>query len=148
MAPYPFHSWRLDFIGPINPPFERCTWILVAIELFTKWVEAVAMKRATSSLVANFLRDNIICHFRVPRKIISDNGTLFLNKDVRCVTEWYSISHTTLIAYYPKGNGQAKASNKRLLKILEKMTMENGKGWKKELPNALWAYRTAKSQAI
>ncbi|XP_030964332.1 uncharacterized protein LOC115985531 [Quercus lobata] len=27
------------------------------------------------------------------------------------------------------------------------MTKENGKGWKKELPIALWAHRTAKSQA-
>jgi len=36
MAPYPFHNWKLDFIGPINPPFEGCIWILVATELFTK----------------------------------------------------------------------------------------------------------------
>ena len=49
--------------------------------------------------------------------------------------------------YYPKGNGQAKASNKRLIKILGKMTKENGKGWKEELPTALWAHRIAKSQA-
>ena len=46
-----------------------------------------------------------------------------------------------------KHEGQVKASNKRLLKILGKMNKENGKGWKKELPTALWAHRTAKSQA-
>ncbi|XP_030964208.1 uncharacterized protein LOC115985407 [Quercus lobata] len=46
------------------------------------------------------------------------------------------------------GNDQAEASNKRLLKILGKMTKEYGKGWKEELPTALWAHRTAKSQAI
>ena len=66
VALYPFHNWGLDFIGPINPSFEGCTWILVAIGLFTKWVEAVAMKKATGSSVANFLRENIIYHFRVP----------------------------------------------------------------------------------
>jgi len=49
--------------------------------------------------------------------------------------------------YYPKGNGQAEASNKRLLKILGKMTKENGKGWREELPTALWAYKIAKLQA-
>ena len=70
VAPYPFHSWGLDFIGPINPPSERCTWILVATELFTKWVEAVVMKKATGSSVANFLKENIVCHFGVPSKII------------------------------------------------------------------------------
>ena len=60
------------------------------------------------------------------------------------MTKWYSISYTTLTPYYPKGNSQAKASNKRLLKIL--VTKENGKGWKEELPTALWAHRIAKSQ--
>ena len=69
MAPYPFHNWKLDFIGPINPPFEGCIWILVATELFTKWVEAVAMKKVMGSSVANFLRENIVCHFGVPNRV-------------------------------------------------------------------------------
>ena len=86
MAPFPFHTWGLDFIGLINLPFEGRTWILVAIELFTKWVEVVAMKKAMGSLVANFLRESIICHFGVPSRLISDNGTPFLNKDVCCLT--------------------------------------------------------------
>ena len=62
-------------------------------ELFTKWVEAVALKKAIGGSMANFLRENIICHFGVPNKIISDNGTPFVNKDVCRLTEWYSISH-------------------------------------------------------
>ena len=123
VALYPFHSWRLDFIGHINPSSKGCRWILVATELFTKWVEAMAMKKAIGSSVANFLRENIICHFGVTSKIISDNGTTFLNKDVRCLTKWYSISHMTLTPYYPN--------------ILGKMTKENGKEWKEELPTSL-----------
>ena len=47
----------------------------------------MAMKKATSSSVANFLKENIICHFEVPNKIIFNNGTTFLNKDVRYLTE-------------------------------------------------------------
>ena len=89
VAPYPFHSLGLDFIGSINPPSEGCTWILVATKLFTEWVEVMAMKKAIGSLVANFLRENIICHFGVSSKIIFDNGTPFLYKNVRRLTEWY-----------------------------------------------------------
>ena len=95
-------------------------------------MEAVAMKKATDSLVANFLRKNIIWGFGVPSKIISKNGRPFLNKDVCHLIEWYSISHLTSIPYYPKANGQAEPSNKRLLKIFGKMTKENGKGWRKK----------------
>ena len=120
---------------------------MVATELFTKQVKAVAMKKVTSSLVANFLKKNNMS-FGVPSRFISNNGTSFLNKDVRHLTEWYSIAHTTSTPYYPKENGQAKASNKRLLKILGKITKENEKGWRKELPTTLRAHRTTKSQAI
>ena len=86
--------------------------------------------------------------FWVPNRIISDNGTPFLNKDAHRLIDWYSISHTTSTPYYPKENGHAEASNKRFPKILGKMTKENGKGWKEELPTALWAHRIAKSRAI
>ena len=120
---------------------------MIATKLFTKWVEIVFTKKATGSLVANFLRANIICCFGIPNRIICDNDIPFLNKDLHRLTEWYSITHTTLTPYYPKGNGQIEAFNKRLLKILGKMTKKNGKGWKEELPIALWAHRIAKSQA-
>ena len=103
------------------------------------------MKKAIGSSMANFLRKNIICHFGVPNKIIFENGTPFLNKDVCHLIEWYLISQTISTPYYPKGNGQVEASNKRLLKILGKMTKENGKGWKEELPIVLWVHKTTKS---
>ena len=53
----------------------------------------------------------------------------------------------TSTPYYPKGNSQAEVSNKSLLKILGKMAKENEKGWREELPTALWAHGIAKSQA-
>lgn len=102
---------------------------MLATDLFTKWVKAVAIKKTIGISMANFLRENIICCFGVPSRFLSDNGTPFLNKDMRHLIEWYSIAHTTSTPYYPKGNDQVEASNKRFLKILGKMTKKNGKGW-------------------
>ena len=95
---------------------------MVTTELFTKWVETVAMKKVMGYLVANFLMENIICHFGVPSRFISDNDTPFLNKDVCRLIKWYFKTHMTSMPYYPKGNGQVEAFNKRLVKILVKMT--------------------------
>ena len=33
---WPFHTWRLDLIEPINPPSNGHIWILAATEHFTK----------------------------------------------------------------------------------------------------------------
>uniref|UniRef100_A0A2N9FGV7 Integrase catalytic domain-containing protein n=1 Tax=Fagus sylvatica TaxID=28930 RepID=A0A2N9FGV7_FAGSY len=92
-TPWPFHTWGLDLIGPINPPSGGYIWILAATEYFTKWVEAIPLRKATGAAVANFIREHIITRFGIPHKIISDNGTPFVNKDVREVLEHYRIKH-------------------------------------------------------
>ncbi|GLU03936.1 hypothetical protein SLE2022_211060 [Rubroshorea leprosula] len=47
-TPWLFHTWDLDLIGPIHHSSEGYIWILVAIEYFTKWVEAVPFRKATA----------------------------------------------------------------------------------------------------
>jgi ribonuclease HI len=140
-TPWPFHTWGLDLIGPINPPSGGYIWILAATEYFTKWVEAIPLRKATGAAVANFIREHIITRFGIPHKVISDNGTPFVNKDVREVLEHYRIKHRRSTPYYPQGNGQAEATNRMLLRILSKMVFYYGKGWNSHLADVLWAYR-------
>ena len=82
MTPWPFHTWGLDLIGLINPASKGHIQILVVIEYFTKWVEAVPLKKATGLVVAKFIQEHIICRFGIPHKIVTDNGTHFVKKDV------------------------------------------------------------------
>ena len=140
-TPWPFHTSGLDLIGPINLPSGGYIWILAATEYFTKWVEAIPLRKATEAAVANFIREHIITRFGIPHKIISDNGTPFVNKDVREVLEHYRIKHRRSTLYYPQGNGQVKATNRILLCILSKMVFDHGKGWSSHLADVLWAYR-------
>ena len=46
-TPWPFHTWGLDLIGPINPVSNGHKWILVATKHFTKWVEVIPLKKVT-----------------------------------------------------------------------------------------------------
>ena len=50
-------------------------FILVAIDYFTKWVEAASFATVTKNIVAQFIRHNLIYQYGVPEKIIMDNGT-------------------------------------------------------------------------
>ena len=109
-------------MGPVNPPSHGYIWILVATEYFTKWAEAVPLRKAIGEAVANFIKENIIVRFGVLHRIISDNGTLFVNSDVRKMLEFYQVKHHRSSPYYPQGNRQADATNKILIKILSKMS--------------------------
>ena len=59
-TPWPFYTWGLDLIGPINPPSNGHIWILAATEHFTKWVEAIPLKKAIRATVSNFIWEHII----------------------------------------------------------------------------------------
>jgi hypothetical protein len=139
---WPFHTWGLDLISPIGPASGGHIWILMATEYFTKWVEAIPLRKATGAVVANFIQEHIITHFGIPYKLISDNSTPFVNKDVREVLEHYQIKHRRSTPYYPQGNGQAEATNRMLLQILSKMVFDYCSNWSSHLADVLWAYRS------
>ena len=68
-------------IGAIEPRAsnEHC-FILVAIDYFTKWVEAASYSSVTRSVVVRFIKKEIIFRYGFPWKIITDNATNLNNK--------------------------------------------------------------------
>ncbi|XP_059658400.1 uncharacterized protein LOC132304683 [Cornus florida] len=50
----------------------------------------------------------------------------------------------TSTPYYAQGNGQAEASNKVIILIIEKMIKDKPRRWHETLSEALWAYRNSK----
>lgn len=145
-TPWPFHTWAMDLVGPI-PKSNNNRWILAATKYFTEWVEAALLTQATGEKVREFILQNIIHRFGVPMRILTDNGTPFVHKMVKRLTEKYLIDHVKSTPYYPQGNGQAEVTNKTLISILSKMVTEKGSKWSEKLPKALWAYRTSERSA-
>lgn len=43
--------------------------------------------------MANFIKENIIARFRIHHRIISNNGTPFVNREVRRMLEQYQVKH-------------------------------------------------------
>ena len=95
------------------------------------------MKKAIRAVVANFVRGHIITRFGIPKRLISDNGTPFINIDVKGLTEAYCIKHGRSTPYYSQGNGQAETTNRVMLKSLKKMKHEYGGKWSNHLVDVL-----------
>jgi hypothetical protein len=145
----PFQQWGLYFIGEINPHSSaQHKWILTATDYFTKWVEAILTKRATDSVVIEFLEDNILSRFGCPRKIVTDNAQVFKSMAMISFCQNYNIilGHST--AYYPQGNGLVELANKILINIIKKVLDERKKSWHVHLKYALWANRIGTKKSI
>lgn len=67
----------MNIVGPLLKARGNYAFTLVAVEYFTKWIEAKLVQRITSNIVQKFFWQNIVCRFRVPSELIVDNGTQF-----------------------------------------------------------------------
>jgi hypothetical protein len=56
VKPWPFKGWWIDLIGQIFPSSSKGhKFVLVATDNFSKWVEAVPLKAASSTNVIEFI---------------------------------------------------------------------------------------------
>jgi transposase InsO family protein len=124
--------------------------MLVAVDKFTKWVEAAPITTQDSTAAINLIK-SIVFHFGVPHSIITDNGTNFTSKEFKSYCESMGIKLKFASIAHPKTNGQVEKGNglicngikKRLLAPLEK----SKHAWVVELPSVLWSLRTTPNVA-
>ena len=137
-SPWPFAMWGIDTIGEIRPiAFNRHRFILVAIDYFTKWVEVASFATVTKNVVARFIKHNLVCHYGVPEKIITNNGTNLNNMMITEFCRKFKIQHHNSSPYRPKMNEAVEAANKNIKKIVKKMTV-TFKDWHEMLPFSLY----------
>jgi hypothetical protein len=137
-----FDVWGIDFMGPFPSSYSKM-YILVAVDYVSKWVEAIATQTNDAQVVVSFLKRNIFSRFGVPRALISDEGTHFLNRKMEALLRKYNVHHRIATPYHPQTSGQVEVSNRQIKQILEKTVNSSRKDWSMKLDDALWAYRTA-----
>ena len=74
-----FDVWGINFMGLFPSSFEN-EYILLPVDYVSKWVEAIPTGTNVANVVVKFLRENIFARFGIPRAIISDQGTCFINR--------------------------------------------------------------------
>nr|GEV16087.1 reverse transcriptase domain-containing protein [Tanacetum cinerariifolium] len=136
-----FDVWGIDFIGSF-PSSRGNRYILVAVDYFSKWVEAKALPTNYARVVVKFLK-SLFARFKTPRAVISDRGTHFCNDKFAKVMSKYGVTHRLSTAYHSQTSGQVEVSNRGLKHILERTVGEKRASWSEKLDDALWAFRTA-----
>ncbi|KAK3026665.1 hypothetical protein RJ639_040692 [Escallonia herrerae] len=116
VAYWPFEAWGLDVVGPLP--------------------------KSSGGRVANFIKNNLIFQYGVPRYIITDNGRPFYNTLVDQLCTKIDFKQHNSSMYKAPANGLTKAFNKTLCNLLKKVVAKSKKDWHEKIGEALWVYRT------
>jgi hypothetical protein len=69
-----FYRVALDTAGPLPETKSGNKYILVVVDHYSKWCEVKAIADHGAKTTAKFLEDDVICRYRVPKFVLTDNG--------------------------------------------------------------------------
>nr|GEV62728.1 reverse transcriptase domain-containing protein [Tanacetum cinerariifolium] len=141
-APWLFYKWGIDIAGPFPEGPGKVKILIVAMDYFTKWIEAKAVVTITSGQVKKFVWDNIVCHFGLPGEIVSNNGKQFSDNPFKDWCDKVNITQRFTSVKHPQSNRLVERANRSLGEGIKARQGEGNKNWVEELPHVLWSHRT------
>ncbi|XP_074328723.1 uncharacterized protein LOC141666531 [Apium graveolens] len=108
----------MDILGPFFVASGQRKSIVVGIDYFTKWIEAKALAKITTS---------------IPRILLMNNGRQFDNTEFKEYCDDNSIELRFISVANPKANGQAEVANRIILNGLKKRVERSRNTWADDL---------------
>jgi hypothetical protein len=138
-------------VGPFKTAPGGLTHLLVAVDKFTKWIEAKPIKKLDGSSTIKFFNE-IITRYGVPHSIITDNGTNFVKGVFADYCGQKGIRLDLASVAHPQTNGQVEKANGLILadikpRLVEPLERSAG-CWVEELPSVLWSLCTTPNRSV
>ena len=131
-----------DFFGPLPRTQRGMVYVLVGIDHFSRWPEAVATRVANAETVAEFMHGRIIAQHGAPKELLTDHGTHFASKVIATLCKRYGVRRLMSTPYTPQSNGIVERFMGYLKNALATLVDNRPARWDVFLPAILFAYRT------
>nr|GEY56904.1 reverse transcriptase domain-containing protein [Tanacetum cinerariifolium] len=116
-SPWPFYKWGIDIVGPFPEGPGKVKFLIVAIDYFTKWIEA---KPVATTIGARIKKDNPFKDWCVKL----------------CIRQCFAF------VKHPQANGLVERANRSLCEGIKARLDKRRKNWLEEISHVLWAHRT------
>ena len=113
-SPWPFVQQGIDIMGPFLLGKMQLRFLIVAVDNFTKWVEAELVTTIIEAKVTSFVWKTIICRFGVPCVIISNNGKQFNNPKFQKICQDLRVKNHYSSPRHPSGQWSDRSDEQNL----------------------------------
>ena len=135
----PFSKVAFDIVGPLPRTTTGYKYLLTAMCLYTKYPEAIPLKRVDNESVLDGFME-VFARHGFPREILTDQGSVFMSKLTAQCCETFGIQQVKTSPYHPQSDGALERWH-ACLKGMFKQSGEDLKRWDRLLKFVLFAYR-------
>lgn len=108
----------IDLVGPLPASkYRKHMWIIVVVDVFSKYTFVKACTRATSGAIIEFLEKGVFFRFDTPETVMTDNGAQFRSQLFENFLLIRGIKHFLTPVYHPQSNS-VEATNKSVKTLL------------------------------
>ena len=136
----------MDIIGPLPTTRSGYKYILTIIDMASRWVEAIPLRRTDAKTVASAFFTEWCVRYGSPSKILTDKGTNFQSDLFKAFCELLGIAKNRTSGYRPQCNGRCEKANGLLKSFITLLGAKYRQHWNLVLPYALYALRQAENQ--
>jgi hypothetical protein len=134
-ASRPWSRIHIEHAGPFMGHVFR-----IAIDSFTKWVDAYAVSSTSAENTIEKLRSSFAVQ-GIPDTIVSDNGSGFTSAEFTGFLKKNGILHTTTAPYHPATNGAAERTVQSLKSTMKKMCSSSKESIETQISRLLFTFR-------
>ena len=138
----PFRTVHFDHKGPLHPPSNCNLHCLLVINAFSRFLMVYpginTSAQATTAAVEKWIHS-----FRIPKSIIHDRGTAFINTDFINWTKEIGISLRPRTAYSPWTIGRMETQNQHIARYWRKFLNDARPNWSTLAPKFSFAHNTS-----
>ncbi|KAK3911416.1 Transposon Tf2-6 polyprotein [Frankliniella fusca] len=139
-----FGRFHVDFLGPLQPSYpERYRHVMVVVEAFSAWPEAVPLRTLQAAEVANALVSQVFSRLGAPYELVTDQGSTFESALFKEVMAIYKTRKCHVSVGRPAGNGKVENYIRSLTRQIAVLAAEQPSNWPDLLPHVLHAYRAS-----
>ncbi|KAL2094313.1 hypothetical protein ACEWY4_009032 [Coilia grayii] len=114
---YPWETLALDYFSWRRPE-DSHQYILVIVDLFSRFAFAVPTTDQTAATTAKVLWGTVFQPFGCPERILTDQGATFEADLMQQLCELYGCRKVRTTPYHPQGNGACERINQTILSLL------------------------------
>lgn len=130
----PLDLLSIDLIGPLPTAYYGYRYIFSMVDVFSKFVWLVPLKRYDAKIISQALEHEVILRYGKPSHVLCDNGTVFRSVEFERFLSSYGIPPPCFTPYYSPQASVVEKYNQSVITALSILVDDDHRRWARLLP--------------